>query len=355
MFQMSVVTILFKQCVAADLFFVLAALITWTLIQAQYNTDFISSMILGGALIAGISFIDDIRGLSIRLRLSIHVLGALIFLAVVPTPAVFHHYLGTWAWLWYPVAAFFMVAVTNLYNFIDGIDGLVSLQTLCAMGCWIVYGLASSSGISAQTLLCLGVCVPLLAFLVHNWSPARVFMGDVGSTFLGFTFGALAVIQVPGVLRSTNFFVLIILMMPVLFDATFTLLVRLLKGEKWYMPHREHIFQRLVACGYSHAYISFMYGMLTICMGMLLVLANSGLLRGIYGACLFMIPYVLLYAWVRQAELQVQRQLAPVAQSPSILLQELEVRVYKGEEATRQSESFLTQHVVKPKPDFEVH
>ena len=140
-------------------------------------------------------------------------------------------------------------------------------------------------------------------FLLHNWRPSTVFMGDVGSTFIGYTIACLAMVQTPGILRSDNFFVLVILMLPVLFDATFTLVVRMLKGEKWYRPHKRHLFQRLILSGYSHAQVSSAYGAMTVFLGLLILAARYHVLGSpLFTAPLFVSPFLILYIWVRRVE-----------------------------------------------------
>jgi len=164
---------------------------------------------------------------------------------------------------------------------------------------------ALNGELSAERLICAVSAAALAGFLAHNWHPARAFMGDVGSTFIGYTFACLAVIQAPGILRSTNFFVLLVLMLPILFDATFTLLVRFLRGEKWYLPHRQHLFQRLHSCGYGHGMISLAYGMITLYLGAVLVLIQAGFFSSLFLiVVLFLLPFGGLYVWVKYSEWQ---------------------------------------------------
>lgn len=289
----------------AGLVFVVTACLAWGVLAMYSASSYLLPLVAAGLTVASVSFVDDIKGLPISTRLCGQLVAALLFLSAVPLPSFLREQLGVIAWLWTPIAAFFMVAVINIYNFMDGIDGLCTLHSLCVLVSWIVFSSAADL-VTNETLMCMCVGFPLLAFLVHNWSPARIFMGDVGSTFLGFTFAALAVIQAPGIFRSTNFLTLIMLMMPFLFDATFTLVVRFLRGERWYLPHTSHLFQRLVRSGLSHAFVASLYGVLTLYMGCLVALLNRGLFfPGQAILPLLVLPYLGMYFWVVHRE---QRQ-----------------------------------------------
>ena len=287
----------------AGIVFVAATLSAWiALACSAWAVPYLIPLICGSGLVAGVSFIDDFAGLSIRVRLEAHLVGALLFLSAVPVPSFLEGMIGPFSVLWIPLTAFFMVAVINIYNFMDGIDGLVTLHSLCVLVSWVLFSMGGRDA-NTETLLCLMLGFPLLSFLLHNWSPAKVFMGDVGSTFLGFTFAALAVVQAPGILRSANFFTLIMLMMPALFDATFTILTRFLNGEKWYLAHNGHLFQRLVRGGLSHATVTSIYGALTVYMGVIVALIQRQVLvQSLEVTVLLVIPYLGLYFAARRLE-----------------------------------------------------
>jgi UDP-N-acetylmuramyl pentapeptide phosphotransferase/UDP-N-acetylglucosamine-1-phosphate transferase len=139
------------------------------------------------------------------------------------------------------------VWLTNLYNFMDGIDGLAGGQALLA-----ALGLAAAAatvGASATQWLLLVLAASSLGFLVFNFPPSSVFLGDVGSTALGFFFGCVPLlpearpVPVEAVAIALSLFVL---------DATTTLLRRVARGEPWFIPHRTHLYQRPVVVGLSH-------------------------------------------------------------------------------------------------------
>jgi UDP-N-acetylmuramyl pentapeptide phosphotransferase/UDP-N-acetylglucosamine-1-phosphate transferase len=161
--------------------------------------------------------------------------------------------------------------VTNVYNFMDGIDGLAASQAVIAGA---ALGLAGS--LVHNPLLGIGgglLAAASAGFLVYNVPPARLFMGDVGSTFLGFSFAGLSLLGNLGVGggRLPIEFGAVILA-PFLFDAVVTLLRRMLRGERWYASHRSHYYQRLVVRGLSHARVTALYASLAV------VAAAAGLL-----------------------------------------------------------------------------
>lgn len=142
--------------------------------------------------------------------------------------------------------------LTNLYNFMDGTDGLAGLQAVLAgvAGGWLLWeggdhGLAMLAWITAAS--CVG-------FLIWNWAPAKIFMGDVGSCLLGFVFGCLSVlgemhVRLPALLW-------VILLGYFIWDATLTLLLRIFSGERWYEAHKSHAYQRLVQMGLGHGQLA---------------------------------------------------------------------------------------------------
>jgi UDP-N-acetylmuramyl pentapeptide phosphotransferase/UDP-N-acetylglucosamine-1-phosphate transferase len=132
-----------------------------------------------------------------------------------------------------------VTAIINFFNFMDGLDGLVA-------SCAAVLMLASGQWVLAGALL---------GFLLWNWSPARVFMGDVGSTYLGAIFAGL-VLQRPEPLQSLLF---LLVATPLLADAFICVLRRWHAGQQIFQPHRLHLYQRLHSAGWPHASVSFLY------------------------------------------------------------------------------------------------
>ena len=137
--------------------------------------------------------------------------------------------------------------LTNLYNFMDGIDGLAGVQALLASLALALVATRAGGATSAWLLLALAGASA--GFLFFNFPPSSIFMGDVGSTAIGFFFGVLPLlpgtspVAIEPVAISLSLFVL---------DATVTLLRRMAAGEKWYTPHRSHLYQRPVVLGVAH-------------------------------------------------------------------------------------------------------
>jgi Fuc2NAc and GlcNAc transferase len=189
----------------------------------------------GGLAVALVGLVDDHGGLSARVRLTVHfaaVAWALYWLCGMPPLPVGGGYVLDGP-AWTAIGAVGLVWLLNLYNFMDGIDGIAGAEAVCvALGAWLLGG-------SAAWLL---VAAAAGGFLVLNWPPARIFMGDVGSGFLGFVLGVLAVDaaaweQVP--LASSA-----ILLGAFLVDASVTLFRRWLNGERLSQAHRSHAYQR---------------------------------------------------------------------------------------------------------------
>lgn len=154
-----------------------------------------------------------------------------------------------------PVAVLWIVAVVNFYNFLDGIDGLGALQGLVTG-----LGLALASWDPLAVLMGAALAGGCGAFLLFNWSPATIFLGDVGSGFLGFAFAALPLL-VPGAARPSAVLFVALSLWLFLADASWTLLRRAARGERLYRAHREHLYQRLVAAGCSHASVAAAIGL----------------------------------------------------------------------------------------------
>jgi UDP-N-acetylmuramyl pentapeptide phosphotransferase/UDP-N-acetylglucosamine-1-phosphate transferase len=190
-------------------------------------------------LLAAISLLDDWWGLSVGVRLPVH-LAVCLGLCAYLLPDT-----GWYVWV---AVALAMAWMTNLYNFMDGSDGLAGGMTLFGFGS---YGVAAwLVGDTAFALANFTVAATALAFLLFNFHPARVFMGDAGSIPLGFLAAALGLIGWHNGLWSAVFPLLVF--SPFIVDATVTLSRRALRGEKVWQAHKSHYYQRLVRMGWSH-------------------------------------------------------------------------------------------------------
>jgi Fuc2NAc and GlcNAc transferase len=208
----------------------------------------------GGAILVGlVGFVDDLRGLRPFTRAAIHIVAAALAIAWTGGPPLLllGQSLPAVIVAWF-IAILVIVWCVNLYNFMDGIDGLAASEA-------VIVGAAAgliffSVGAISPGVLALLTAASSLGFVVWNWQPAKIFMGDVGSGTLGFVFGALAVTSQRS--ASTPMMVVLLLLAVFIADATITLLRRMLRGERWYEAHRSHAYQRLVQHGWSHATVT---------------------------------------------------------------------------------------------------
>ncbi|UVE19692.1 glycosyltransferase family 4 protein [Pseudomonas sp. LS44] len=194
-----------------------------------------------GAWIAVVGFLDDHGHIAARWRLLAHFIGAgwaLGWLGGLPPLVIFGFDLEL-GWLGYALAAFYLVWLLNLYNFMDGIDGIASVEAICVcLGGALLYLLL---GEGAAVLAPLSLAVAVAGFLFWNFPPARIFMGDAGSGFLGIALGVLS-LQAAWVAPQLLWSWLILLGVFIV-DATWTLFRRLLRGDKVYEAHRSHAYQ----------------------------------------------------------------------------------------------------------------
>ena len=207
----------------------------------------IAFVLLGGlwtwvGIVAGfmlVSLMDDVRGLQVRWRLVIQLLLCVDFV---------WFFMPQQPWWVILFAVLALVWMTNLYNFMDGSDGLAGGMAVFGFG---ACALASYMVGNAQvTLMCGAIATSSLAFLLFNFHPAKIFMGDAGSIPLGFLAGAIGLYGWQHTLWPMWFPVLVF--SPFILDATITLLKRALRREKLWQAHREHYYQRLIQLGWGH-------------------------------------------------------------------------------------------------------
>jgi UDP-N-acetylmuramyl pentapeptide phosphotransferase/UDP-N-acetylglucosamine-1-phosphate transferase len=191
-------------------------------------------LVLPCLLVFGISLADDLHSRPIALRLAVHVVAALLATGV-PTPAGM---LGALAIVW----------SCNLFNFMDGADGLAG--GMAAIGFGALGLVAAMAGHHDLAGLCLALASAALGFLAWNFPPARIFMGDAGSVPLGFLAGALS--WQGAAEGAWPLAVPLLVFSPFWIDASVTLLRRVARGERFWEAHRAHFYQRLVLAGWSH-------------------------------------------------------------------------------------------------------
>lgn len=209
-----------------------------------------------------LSYADDRQGLPIVVRLPMHAAAAAVWLAFGPvslpvTVAV--------------MAAFAIVWITNLFNFMDGADGLAGGMALFAFGIYAI--VAASAGVAPLAYWSIAFAGAAAGFLLFNFNPARVFLGDAGSVTLGFFAGAFGIWGWAADAWPVWFPFLV--SAPFFFDATVTVLRRMVRGEPFWRAHREHYYQRLIRSGCSHKRTALLeYGLMAASGGLAVSMLN---------------------------------------------------------------------------------
>lgn len=213
--------------------------VVWAAVHLQ-DSPLALAVGLGGTIIALVGLVDDIRHLPSWLRLTVHLAtGALAVWLLTPESLVIEPLVIAAPLLVVVMAVLAVAWLTNLYNFMDGIDGIAGVQ--CLIFCVGVLMVGEPAGLWAELPWLLGGAA--LGFLLPNWAPARIFMGDVGSGFLGFVVAVLALgLAGRGELPLVGS---MILLTGFWFDATYTLCVRMATGQRFASAHRSHCYQKL--------------------------------------------------------------------------------------------------------------
>jgi Fuc2NAc and GlcNAc transferase len=208
-----------------------------------------------------LGWIDDHRNLPLAPRLACQLLIAVVFAIVLlrASDSTFFDAFTAYYFACLLVVTIVIVWMVNLYNFMDGADGYATTEALLVAGCGaIIVGLRSAE---VPSLLALSVAGSAAGFLIWNWQPAKIFMGDVGSYFLGFQFAALVAYDTfcgPGP------WVWLILLAPFTVDSSLTLALRILQKKSWWQAHRSHNYQLIVLGGWSHARLVIALSLVTL-------------------------------------------------------------------------------------------
>ncbi|MGI5912554.1 MAG: MraY family glycosyltransferase [Syntrophomonadaceae bacterium] len=224
----------------------------------------------GGCLIAGVGWLDDRQGLSAVVRLCFHFLAsiwAVSWLGGVPSLNLGFTELDLSRW-GSVIAVVGLVWMINLYNFMDGIDGIAGIEavTVTAVAAILLRSQASNVGIPSLLL-----AVAVLGFLIWNWPPAKIFMGDIGSGFLGYILAVFALWSENS--GAVPLLVWLLLLGVFIVDATVTLFKRMARGEKLYEAHRSHVYQLAIQAGYSHKQVTLTVLLINIMLGIVAAVA----------------------------------------------------------------------------------
>jgi Fuc2NAc and GlcNAc transferase len=225
----------------------------------------------GGAMIAAVGWIDDHRSLSALTRFAVQFLSAgwaMYWLGGLPSlnvgmGVVNLGIVGT------VLGVIGIVWAINLYNFVDGIDGLAAGE---AISTGVIGGLILlAMGQYGLAMVALLIAAASAGFLPLNWAPAKLFMGDVGSGMLGYLFAVLSIASENA--GAVPLLMWVLLLGAFVFDATVTLCRRVMHGERWYHAHHSHAYQRMVQAGRSHAMVSSMILLINLALAVLAIVA----------------------------------------------------------------------------------
>jgi Fuc2NAc and GlcNAc transferase len=258
----------------------------------------------GASAIAVLGFVDDIRPLPALVRLSVQLVIATSVLAVVlrtdelgVAAGVRLHVVRALA---LAPAVIFVVGTTNIYNFMDGMDGLAATQ---AMSAGLGLGVAASAvGQVDLAAIAFVVAAAALGFFVHNSPPATLFLGDAGSTFLGFTFSSLALVAAARP-SPVPIGVIPVALAPFLLDGTFTIIRRLRRGERVWQAHKTHLYQRAVATGLSHRDVLVVYAAwCAVSAAAATFVGQSGAIATLATMLAALVPLGMTWRWVARRE-----------------------------------------------------
>ncbi len=235
----------------------------------EFAVRILLGIVVPSLVIAGVGLLDDIRPLRPLVRLLIQIAVAVAMTAVlgpitaIAIPGLPKIHVGPLAW---PLTILWIVGMINAFNFMDGADGMAGLGAVVAG--LTMAAVAYRSNALAPMLIAAFAAAATGGFLVFNWQPARVFMGDVGSGFLGTVFAAVPIL-VRDWIQPVAFLPLAMCLWPYIYDPFLSVLRRIWNGENPLEPHREFLFHRLVRSGVSHASVAVIYGLMSFLGGLL--------------------------------------------------------------------------------------
>lgn len=263
------------------------------------DSVFICGLIMSSLLVAVIGFLDDLKGLSATRRLFWHVFASVFLLYIIGGfPDVFIWGIRVYGVVFSNIfGVLFLVWMLNLYNFMDGIDGIASIEALTvSLGASLILFLRDGDGGAISA--CLLISFASFGFLLWNFPRARIFMGDSGSSFLGFILGGMAIYSEtvsPGMI-----WVWLILLGVFVVDATMTLIVRALRGDKIYEAHRTHAYQKASQMMHGHVPVTLCVGVINVLFLLpLAVMVGQGKILGPTALIVAYVPLVILAITLR--------------------------------------------------------
>jgi len=230
-----------------------AILAAWLGLYSVAPMNGVVFIILGAVILVGISWLDDVRSRSAGVRLSVQAMAVSVGMVwLIGQGLVFQGLVPAWLDLF--LASIVWLGFLNFFNFMDGIDGISAVEGgAISLGlCLIAFAAPDSALTPEDGAYALIIVAAVAGFVVWNWHPARVFLGDVGSIPLGFILGALLL----GLAARGDWVPALILPIYYLADAGFTLVLRAVRGEAVWKAHKQHFYQQAVQRGLSHSQVS---------------------------------------------------------------------------------------------------
>ncbi|MFA6989385.1 MAG: MraY family glycosyltransferase [Candidatus Gastranaerophilaceae bacterium] len=276
----------------------LCTILTFLILVLAYHEypkgNGLSGILVGGSLIFLLGLVDDLYNLSPKFKLFAQLGAALIaFLLGVKIDFLNNPfggivYLGAFA---LPVTILWIVGISNAMNFIDGVDGLAGTVGIISSITLAVIAVSTLAPSPVSALVASILAGSLMGFLLFNFNPARIFMGDSGALFVGFTLAALSVVGVLKTIAVTLLLPMFILAAPIM-DISYSTIRRLLKGKSPFIADSEHIHHKLIGAGLSHNRTVLVFVLMTISAGIIatfLVHAIKLYLSIIFIICIFLL------------------------------------------------------------------
>jgi Fuc2NAc and GlcNAc transferase len=236
--------------------FIAVTLGVWLWSNSIYVDVVWRNMLIGAAAVAVIGLWDDVRSVSVRWRFAVHLIAAAFLILAFPNEIRIELFPGS---AFGGVPAYLLscagiVCAINMFNFMDGIDGLAASEAIFVTGGAALIFSLNGHPHAPEAMVCVLISAACAGFLLVNWAPARIFMGDVGSGFLGFSIAALALWGIAE--QTMPFWTWLILGGVFVVDAAVTFFRRLFRGENVTSAHRMHAYQRLARHWSSHRRVS---------------------------------------------------------------------------------------------------
>ncbi|MBU1696217.1 MAG: glycosyltransferase family 4 protein [Proteobacteria bacterium] len=237
--------------------------------ETMITQKFFLGFTFSSLLIAAMSFYDDYKQKPLSLRLITQVIAIFVVISfgIVITNIDLSFSRNTSLGIWgYLITFVWIIGLTNSYNFMDGLNGMAGGNAVITS--FFLCIVSFSQGSNFTYIVCYTLIAGTLGFLIFNFPKGKLFMGDVGSTFLGFTFATLAIISSLYDKAHTSLLVIPLLLFHFIYDTFFTFIRRLLAKENVFQAHRTHLYQLLNQMGYSHTKVTIFYYTVAVAQGL---------------------------------------------------------------------------------------